>query len=285
LRFSTAAISATLPTTKTTLTQGKTYSFAVTVTNNSAQQQLYFADPRLDQNTEYNLASQTPGDDLQNVTLPNPENLPQWLVPTSTSAVNFTAKATLPVGLDVEWTYGDPEVFGSLQGNSASVNISASPEVASGPWSGDPGEPGPFNGPAPKGTVALNAIATTRAFDFDADSSVGDYWLSSLIPAPAPAAAQPVGVASIGHHNRYQTAALKQAGTTPVRKAVAATVPACDPALPILNPGRSCTITFTITPSAPHGATVEGHLHIQTLDFFAGTTNDLSSLAYAYKVK
>ena len=92
---------ATLPTTKTTLTQGKTYSFAVTVTNNSAQQQLYFADPRLDQNTEYNLASQTPGDDLQNVTLPNPANLPQWLVPTSTSAVNFTANATLPVGLDV----------------------------------------------------------------------------------------------------------------------------------------------------------------------------------------
>jgi hypothetical protein len=70
-----------------------------------------------------------------------------------------------------------------------------------------------------------------------------------------------------------------------VRKAVAATVPACDPALPILYPGQSCTITFTITPSAPHGATVEGHLHIQTLDFFDGTTNDLSSLAYAYKVK
>ena len=285
LRFSAAAISATLPTTKTTLTRGKTYRFAVKVTNSSAQQQLYFADPRLDKNTQYHLASQTPGDDLQNVTLPNPENLPRWLVPTSTSAVKFTANATLPVGLDVEWTYGDPEVFGSPQGNSASVNISASPEVTSGPWSGDPGEPGPFNGPAPKGTVALNAIATTRAFDFDADSSVGDYWLSSLIAAPAPAAAQPVGVASIGHHNRYLTAAQKQAGTTPVHKAVAATVPACDPAQPILDPGQSCTITFTITPSAPHGATVEGHLHIQTLDFFAGTTNDLSSLAYAYKVK
>ena len=64
------------------------------------------------------------------------------------------------------------------------MNISASPEVANGPWSGDPGEPGPFNGPAPTGTVALNAIATTKAFDFDADSSVGDYWFTSLIPAP-----------------------------------------------------------------------------------------------------
>jgi hypothetical protein len=29
---------------------------------------------------------------------------------------------------------------------------------------------------------------------------------------------------------------------------------------------------------------VKGHLHIQTLDFFAGTTNDLASLAYAYRV-
>jgi hypothetical protein len=206
-------------------------------------------------------------------------------VPTSTSAVNFTANATLPVGLDAEWTYGDPEVFGSPQGNSASVNISASPEVANGPWSGDPGEPGPFNGPAPTGTVALNAIATTRAFDFDADSSVGDYWFTSLIPAPAPASPQPAGVASIGHHNLYLTAAKKQARTTPVRKLAKAKVPACDPAAPILDPGRSCTITFTITPSAPHGATVKGHLHIQTLDFFAGTANDLASLAYAYRVK
>jgi hypothetical protein len=285
VRFSTAAISATLPTTQTTLTQGKTYSFAVTVTNNSAQQQLYFADPRLDQNTEYNLASQTPGDDLQHVTLPNPQNLPQWLVPTSTSALNFTANATLPVGLDVEWSYGDPEVFGSPQGNSASVNISASPEVANGPWAGDPGVPGPFNGPAPTGTVALNAIATTKAFDFDADSSVGDYWFTSLIPAPAPTSAQPTGVASLGHPNRYLTAAKKQARTTPVRKLAAARVPACYPAAPILDPAQSCIITFTITPSAPHSATVRGHLDIQTLDFFAGTTNDLRSLAYAYKVK
>jgi hypothetical protein len=60
-----------------------------------------------------------------------------------------------------------------------------------------------------------------------------------------------------------------------VRKAVAAKMPASDPALPILDPGQSCTITFAITPSAPPGATVNGHLHIQTLAFFAGTTNDL----------
>jgi hypothetical protein len=284
LRFSTAAISATLPTTNTALKRHKTYHFAVTVTNNSAQQQLYFADPRLDQNVNYHLASQTPGDDLQNVTLPNPENLPQWLVPTSTSALNFTANATLPVGLDVKWTYGDPEVFGSPQGNSASVNISASPEVANGPWAGDPGEPGPFNGRAPTGTVALNAIATTKAFDFDADSSVGDYWFSSLIPARAAASSQPTGVASIGHHNRFLTAANKQARTTPVRLLAKGKVLPCNPAKPILDPGQSCTIAFTIKPSAPRGATVRGHLHIQTLDFFGGTTNDLASLAYAYKV-
>jgi hypothetical protein len=92
-------------------------------------------------------------------------------------------------------------------------------------------------------------------------------------------------VASIGHHNRYLTAAKKQAHTIPVRQLAKAKVPACDPAAPILDPGRSCTITFIITPSAPRGATVKGHLHIQTLDFFGGTTNDLASLAYAYKVR
>ena len=284
VRFTTAAVSASLPTSATTLTRGKTYRFAVKVTNNSNEQQLYFADPRLDQNTEYHLASQTPGDDLQRVSLPNPENLPQWLVPTSTSAVSFTANATLPVGLDVAWTYGDPEVFGLPQGNSASVNLTARPEVANGPWSGEPGEPGPFNGPAPKGIVALNAIVTTKAFDLDADSSVGDYWSTSLVPA-RPAEATPTGVASLGHHNRYLNAAQTQASTTPVRHLARSKVRACNPAAPILNPGQSCTITFTITPSAAHGATVRGHLHIQTLDFFGGTTNDLASLAYAYKVK
>ncbi len=284
VRFNTQAITANLPTAATKLTRGQTRRFVVTVTNNSAEQQLYFADPRLNTTTTYNLASQVPGNDLQNLSLPNPEATPQWLVPSDTTSASFFANATLPVGLDVFQKFGDPEVFGPPNGNSASVTESSA-HLNNGPYFGDIGEQGPFNGPAPVGTVAANATATTSTFDPAADSSTGDFWLTSLIPAPAAAA----GVATsptLGKRSLLAQELRAQALRTPVRSvAPRVAPPACNPALPILNPGRSCTITFTITPSAPRGTVVRGHLNIETLDLFGGTTTEGVRLPYAYTVK
>jgi subtilisin family serine protease len=283
-QFKSQAITAKLPTSATKLTRGQTKRFTVTVTNNTGQQQLYFADPRLNTQTTYNLASQVPGNDLQNLPLPDTGVTPQWLVPTNTTNLSVFANATLPVGLDVNWQFGDPEVFGPPQGNAASVSIN-SPHVNNGPWFGGIGEQGPFDGPAPAGTASANAQATTSTFDLDADSSTGDFWLTSLIPAPPP---EP-GVATrptVGKRSLLAQELRAQALHTPVRSVTPkAAPPACDPNLPILAPGASCTITFTITPSAARGTVVRGHLNVETLDLFGGTTTQRVSLPYAYTVK
>jgi hypothetical protein len=279
-----------LPHGNTQLIKGKTYKFKVLVKNTNIMQQVYFADPRLDHKTQYDLASQAPGNDLQDLSLPDPEATPAWLVPTGTTALDFYANASVPIGLDTVWSAGflggDPETFSGSEGNAAHVHVASSPAVSNGTWSGDVGEPGPFTGPAPSGHVAVNLVATTSAFDFDADSSTGDFWFSSLIPAPPSPNANMTGRAALGHRGMYLNALRHQSRITPVRAAKAKKVPACgNNNAPILDPGQSCTITFTITPGAAHGKTVRGHLSIQALDPLGGTTNDLVSLPYGYHVK
>ena len=256
-------------------------------------QQSYVADPRRTRMTTYKLASQTPGNDLQHLSLPSPGVTPQWLVPTDSSSISFYAHATTPVGLDTEWEYGDPEVFGAPNGNSASVTQTYA-NIANGMYSGDIGEPGPFTGPAPSGTASVNATARTHAFDLNADSSLGDYWFTSLIPAPAPPAPGhaaagnrgPIGNAALGHTGRVLNAMRYQARQTPVRAAKAST-PACDPQRPTLNRGASCTFTFKIQPSstAKSGSVVLGHLNVQSIDLYGGTTSQLVALPYGYTVK
>ena len=278
-----------LPHGKATLIKGKTYKYKVLLKNTNSMQQVYFADPRLNRKTQYDLASQAPGNDLQNLSLPDPEATPAWLVPTETKALDFYANASVPVGLDTEWSAGflggDPETFSGSEGNSAHVHVAASPAVSNGNWLGDVGEPGPFSGPAPSGHVAVNLLATTSAFDFDADSSTGDYWFTSLIPAQGSDSANATGAAALGSHGKFLTALQRQARTTPVHASRAKAAPSCGSGAVILNPGQSCAITFTITPGAAHGKTVRGHLSIQALDVLGGTTNDLVSLPYGYHVK
>lgn len=288
-----AAVSGKLPTRTTTLVKGKTYKYTVTIHNRTGVQQSYVADPRRTRMTTYKLASQTPGNDLQHLSLPSPGVTPQWLVPTDSSSISFYAHATTPVGLDTEWEYGDPEVFGAPNGNSASVTQTYA-NIANGMYSGDIGEPGPFTGPAPSGTASVNATARTHAFDLNADSSLGDYWFTSLIPAPAPPAPGhaaagnrgPIGNAALGHTGRVLNAMRYQARQTPVRAAKAST-PACDPQRPTLNRGASCTFTFKIQPSstAKSGSVVLGHLNVQSIDLYGGTTSQLVALPYGYTVK
>jgi hypothetical protein len=270
-----------LPTSHTVLNRGQTYRFGVVLDNNSAQQRIYFADPRRNRLTTYRLASQVAGNNLQHLSLPNPEVTPNWLVPSETTSLNFRADASVPVGLDTFWTYGDPETFSGPSGNSASVTVSAQPSVPNGSWSSDIGEPGPFDGPAPSGHVAANLLARTPAFDPDADSSTGDFWLTSLVQPTSNATKN--SAAGAAWHN---LAAMRhQAKITPVRTVRAGAVPKCGNGPVILPAHASCSITFTITPSGPHGQVVRGHLSVQALDLFGPTTDDLASLPYAYKIK
>ena len=117
--------------------------------------------------------------------------------------------------------------------------------------------PAGFTGPAPSGTVAANLLATTKAFDFDADSSTGDYWFSSLLPPPDPTAK--AGLAALGTSGgRYLAAAKHQGRLTPVKTAKADGVPGCGTGLVLLGAGQACAITVTITPGAGKGSVVRG---------------------------
>jgi hypothetical protein len=272
-----------LPHASTKLAKGSTNKYRVVIKNNGHMQQIYFADPRLNRNARYHLASQVPGNNLQHLNLPTPGVTPQWLVPTQTSALDFSADASVPIGLDTEWAYGDPETFSGPQGNSASVHVAApAPGVSNGIWFGDIGEPGPFTGPAPSGKAKANLIATTKAFDFNADSSTGDYWFNSLVQ---PSANSSSAAPKLGERGRYLKALASQSRTTPVAAPKSGAVPGCGQGLVILDPGQKCAITFTVTPSASKGKTVRGHLSIQSFDPFVGTTSPLASLPYGYKVK
>lgn len=295
LTFGAATISAVtpLPSAKNAAIQGRSYKYSVKITNNSLQQQTYFADPRVNKAADYQLASQVPDNDLQNVTLPESAVSPNWLVPTRTTLTTFTANATVPVELDANYEYGDPEVFGGATGNYSTVSVASGAGVANGPWFANVGQPGPFNGPAPSGTVALNALVRTAQFDENADSSLGDYWISSLIPASSGAAPNSGAVGNkvlSSNSSRALNALRYQAKHTPVkqlRAKAASTTPACESLTRpgTLDPGQSCTFTFQITANGAHGAVVSGALSVQSLDFYGLTANDLASLPYGYTIR
>ena len=98
LNYPASSVSAKLPTRSTKLVKGKTYKYTVVVHNRTSQQQTYVADPRRTRMVTYKLASQTPGNDLQHLSLPTPDDTPQWLVPSDSSSISFYASATTPIG-------------------------------------------------------------------------------------------------------------------------------------------------------------------------------------------
>ena len=268
-----------------TLARGKTTTFTYLVKNSSPETLAYAVDPRLTRRVNYQLASQTANEDQQHLALPNPATNPSWIVPTGTSQLSFYANATVPVGLDVSYVSGDPEVYGPAQGNSASVSLAA-PELPNGPWNGDLGEPGPFTGPAPTGTASANAVARTYAFDLSASSDLGDLQLAALIPATSSGEnSGATGVPLLNSHRSKVLRALAYQRAHSAVKSATAPAPSCASLGGILAPGASCTVTVAVTPTAAKGSTVSGTLHFQDADIWNGTADDLTAFRYRYTVK
>ncbi|WP_043513624.1 MULTISPECIES: S8 family serine peptidase [unclassified Actinoplanes] len=265
LTFNTVKVSAALPS-KATLTAGKPVTVPVTVTNTGAAPLAYFVDGRLTTTGDLPLAeiSGAPG----TIDLPVPAGIvPQWIVPSESTGVTFQASATLPVNLDVFYNSGEPEVYSAAQGNSAVVKVQA-PLVSPGVWAADIGESGPFDGPAPIGTVQVAAVAHTRLFDPAVTSSTGDFWQTALSGAPDSALSS--AVRANAKAGRFVTAAGSRAAAAPAPIVVA--------------PGRSATILVTITPSAPRGTTVRGHLYVDTFSQITVSGDELIDLPYSYQV-
>jgi hypothetical protein len=184
------------------------------------------------------------------------------------------AAATQPVNLDLFYSSGEPEVYSSAQGNGAVVRVQA-PMVSPGLWAADIGQTGPFDGPAPAGTVSTAAVAQGQLFDPAVTSSTGDFWQLGVGSGDESALAALKAEAKAG---KFVTAATGKQAAAGSATAAAVAAPV------ILQPGQSTTILVTITPSAAKGSTVKGHLYIDTISQVTLSGDELIDLPYSYRV-
>ena len=162
-----------------TLTAGTPVTAFVNVTNNGTTPEAYFVDPRLNDQVNLDLAAQT----TSTLTLPNVTGVvPEYLVPSHTTALKATVSSSAPLFFDFTYPYGDPDLISSI-GKTASASYSAS-GIGAGDWTVTPFLVGPTGKTAAKNVTATTSLtATTAGFDPAVSSPTGDLWLGSANPA------------------------------------------------------------------------------------------------------
>ena len=134
----------------------------------------------------------------------------------------------------------------------------------------DLGQTGPFSGPAPSGTVSVSATAVGQLFDTAVSSSVGDFMAAGV-------AGQTASVPFLDLGNAGKRLVAEREGHNPWAS--------CPPGGPSVTPPQTTTIMVTITPNAPKGTKVYGHLNIGAFDSLLSNGDELISLPYAYTVQ
>jgi hypothetical protein len=185
IQFNRVKASANLPS-GATLTQGHSYTFDVTVKNTAATPEAFFLDPRTPATTTIRLPDQNGSDQNMSLPLAADANFPLYLVPSETSELLTTLTGSAPVTYDIAPLTGDPDlspavaapgVTAGQSGDTASLNVSSTGELAPGLWGLVPSEIGPY-GPsgAPAATASASFQAVTQGFDPTVNSSTGDMW-------------------------------------------------------------------------------------------------------------
>jgi hypothetical protein len=256
------------------LRAGVPVTVPVQVHNTGVAPITYYADPRLKTVGTIPLAELSGNSTFP---LPQPDSvIPFWLVPTETNELTVNATADQPVNLDVYFQSGNPDRYAAANGNQATVDITAD-QVSPGIWATDIGQTGPFDGPAPSGTVSVAATTQGREFDPAVASDGGDPWQLG-VDSPADAAA-----AAKAH---LRPAALPGRAMNRAGTAAAAAGPAAVSETPLtLRPGQSGTIMVTITPTGAPGTVVRGDLFIDSFDFGLLQGDEITDLPYHYTIK
>jgi hypothetical protein len=162
----------------TTLTAGQPVTVNLQVTNTGSAPEQYFTDARLSTEATIPLVSST----TSTVVLPNPGDIPTYMIPADTTNINETLAASTPVFFDTFWPFGDPDLMSSIADN-ANVNYSAG-DIPAGNWTMGGFLAGPFGSQGSPGTTATASMtATTPAFDPAVTSPTGDVWLESTNPS------------------------------------------------------------------------------------------------------
>jgi hypothetical protein len=162
------------------LRAGQPVTATVQVTNTGNIRKDYFLDPRLDGREQQLLV----GSDTNNVGLPlSFTTQPNWLVPPGTNSLSVFAQGNMPIVLEAESNFGNPDAIGPSFGNAAVTRITA-PEINPGFFFGLPEAQGPFGstGVAKGGAVTLAAVANTNPFDAQVTSTAGDVWAQTVDP-------------------------------------------------------------------------------------------------------
>jgi hypothetical protein len=157
------------------LTAGTPVTAFVRVRNNGTTPEAYFVDPRLNDSVTLNLAAQS----ASTLTLPDIDGVvPQYLVPSHTTAIKATVSSSAPLFFDITYPYGDPDVI-STTGKTATDSYSAA-DIGAGDWTVTPFLVGPTGkNPAKNVNATVSMTATTAGFDPAVSSPTGDLWLGS----------------------------------------------------------------------------------------------------------
>ena len=186
-------------------------------------------------------------------------HLPVLSCPPETTAVETSLAGSGPVTFDIDPLAGDPDlspalsapgVTASQSGNTASLSLTASSELAPGLWGLFPSEVGPYSASgATSVTASANFSAVTQSFDSTVRSKTGDMW---------------------GLFNK-----VGSGNFNPV----------------YLKPGKSATISLTITPTATPGTHVSGTVNLDdafqvnaVTGYEFGGGDELASLPFSYTV-
>jgi hypothetical protein len=165
----------------TALPAAKAATMQVAVHNTGTEPEDVFLDPRLDGPAQVKLAAAEPA----SIAMPMSASAssPAWLVPSETTGVALTASASVPVMFDFGPEAGDPDLPSIVTGKTA-IGVAHGNPLPQGVWAADPSELG-ASGPkgAPAGTISMNMVASTKAFDPSVTSTATDFWQSAVTPA------------------------------------------------------------------------------------------------------
>ncbi len=217
----------------------------ITIINSGAVTEAFFADARLSTPTVTTLAPQTCA---AKATLPGTCGL--FYVPTEVSAIQFTAKSTVPiqmdaynnVGYNVGFT-GSPDLFAKQTGTDTVTASLTEPEIPFGAWIAVPSLIGPYGASgAPTKPVNLSASALVLPWDSAVAADSGDIWADLTLGT-----------------NTYNPLMLAS--------------------------GEGGIITLTITPEASQvGKTYSGYVYVDTYNALVGTGDEVVRIPYEYTV-
>ncbi|MFE1837153.1 hypothetical protein [Streptomyces sviceus] len=155
------------------LKRGSTLTVPVRVPNSGPAERHYYLDPRLDTTGEIALVEN--GSDKSGTAKINERGL-GWFVPSHTTKLVATATADRPVDLNMyPWT-ASPMVCGEAGAGDSTVATALAGQLASGLWTTEVTDPGPFDKPEGTGTAKITLTATTQLSDPAAKASTGDFW-------------------------------------------------------------------------------------------------------------